>query len=321
MPISRSSVANRPAKAAVSSRSPLSRSTPGRWSMHSFAAARASAGPPTNCRAQAERGRAAPRSAGTTWSASPMRSASAAADEATGEDQLLGPGGTDQPGQPLGAAGAGDDPQLDLRLAEGGVVGGDPDVGAQRQLAATAEGVAVDRGDHRLGDRGHRPERVLQHGRRAGSCRRAPMAAISLMSAPAANTCSTTGDHHGGDVGRAPPPPSPARRSAAAWPRRGRSSSAGRAGARRPRPATSSRTVDPRRTDFGASLMTRTLRRVGPDRTSESAEIVSTKRADLERFKAQWSRPFAPTGFARAEVAECPRRVDRRSPPGRRGRR
>ena len=52
---------------------------------------------------------------------------------------LLGP---DQPGQPLGAAGAGDDAEQDLGLAEHGVLGGEPDVGAERELAPAAEGVA-----------------------------------------------------------------------------------------------------------------------------------------------------------------------------------
>ena len=56
----------------------------------------------------------------------------------------------------------GDDPEQDLRLAEGGVVGRDADVGAERELAAAAEGVAVDRRDDRLGDPRDRGERRLQ---------------------------------------------------------------------------------------------------------------------------------------------------------------
>ena len=43
-------------------------------------------------------------------------------DEAAGEDQVLGARRTDEPGEPLGAAGTGDDPQQDLRLTELGVV-------------------------------------------------------------------------------------------------------------------------------------------------------------------------------------------------------
>ena len=68
-------------------------------------------------------------------------------DLAAGEDQVLGPGRTDQAGQPLGAAAAGDDPEQDLGLAELGGVADDPEVAGQRQLAAAAEGVAGHRGD------------------------------------------------------------------------------------------------------------------------------------------------------------------------------
>ena len=54
--------------------------------------------------------------------------------------------------QPLGAAAAGNDSQIDFRLAEAGVLSGDDDVAAHRQLAAAAQGKADHRGDHRLGD-------------------------------------------------------------------------------------------------------------------------------------------------------------------------
>ena len=47
-------------------------------------------------------------------------------------------------------------PRLDLGQPEHGVLGGEPHVAGQRQLAAAAEGVAVDRGDDRLG-------RLLEH--------------------------------------------------------------------------------------------------------------------------------------------------------------
>jgi hypothetical protein len=67
-----------------------------------------------------------------------------------GEDQVLGPRRADQPGQPLGAARAGDEAELDLGLAELGVVGDDPPVAGQRQLAAAAERVPGDGRDHRL---------------------------------------------------------------------------------------------------------------------------------------------------------------------------
>ena len=61
-----------------------------------------------------------------------------------GEDQVLGLRRADQPGQPLGAAGAGDDAEQDLRLADLGRGAQHPEVGAQRQLVAAAEGVAGD---------------------------------------------------------------------------------------------------------------------------------------------------------------------------------
>src|SRR5258708_6510507 len=61
--------------------------------------------------------------------------------------------GVDQPRQPLGPTGAGDDPEVDLGLADGGpaVVDHDPVVARERQLAATSQRVAIDRGDHDLG--------------------------------------------------------------------------------------------------------------------------------------------------------------------------
>src|SRR5580698_6719128 len=83
-------------------------------------------------------------------------------DEPAGEHDVLGPGRADQAGQPLGAAGAGDQAEQDLGLAEAGALPGDPEVGAQGELQAAAEGVAGDRGDDRLADPGHGGERVLQ---------------------------------------------------------------------------------------------------------------------------------------------------------------
>src|SRR6185312_3590408 len=60
--------------------------------------------------------------------------------------------GADETGQPLRAAEAGDDPELDLGLAEERRAGGDPHVARHRELAAAAEGETVDgrdRGDPR----------------------------------------------------------------------------------------------------------------------------------------------------------------------------
>ena len=53
----------------------------------------------------------------------------------------------DQPRQPLGAAEARDDPEVDLRLAERGRLRGDAEVAGHRQLAAAAERQRVHRGD------------------------------------------------------------------------------------------------------------------------------------------------------------------------------
>ena len=55
----------------------------------------------------------------------------------------------DQPRQPLRAAEAGDDPELDLRLAEQRRARRDAHVAGHRELAAAAEGEAVDGGDRR----------------------------------------------------------------------------------------------------------------------------------------------------------------------------
>ena len=78
-------------------------------------------------------------------------------DHAAGQDQLLGVADVGRAGEPLGAAPAGDDPEVDLGLAEVGVLGREPDVAGQRHLAAAAERVAVDGGDRRLA---HRLEHV-----------------------------------------------------------------------------------------------------------------------------------------------------------------
>src|SRR6266545_547780 len=69
-------------------------------------------------------------------------------DDVTGRARLA-----DEPRQPLRAAGAGDDPERRLRLADARapVLDHDPEVTAQRQLAAAAERVAVDGRDDRLG--------------------------------------------------------------------------------------------------------------------------------------------------------------------------
>src|SRR5205814_3728547 len=66
----------------------------------------------------------------------------------------------DQPRQPLRPAEPGHDPEVDLRLAEGRRLGGDPEVTRHRQLAAPAERERVDRRDRHgrgLLHPGHQP--------------------------------------------------------------------------------------------------------------------------------------------------------------------
>ena len=60
--------------------------------------------------------------------------------DAAGEAQVHRLGLADRAGQPLGAADAGDHPELDLGLAEDGGIRGDHDVAQHRQLAAAARG-------------------------------------------------------------------------------------------------------------------------------------------------------------------------------------
>ena len=69
---------------------------------------------------------------------------------AAGEDQVHRLGLADRARQPLRAADARDDAELDLGLAEFRVVGGDDEIALHRELAAAAERKARDRRDHRL---------------------------------------------------------------------------------------------------------------------------------------------------------------------------
>ena len=63
------------------------------------------------------------------------------------QDQVLRPAEPDDPWQPLRGAGAGNDAEPELRLAELRGIGRDTDVAGERKLAAAAERVTVDRGD------------------------------------------------------------------------------------------------------------------------------------------------------------------------------
>ena len=70
----------------------------------------------------------------------------------------------DEPGKPLRAARARQDPQLDLGLAETGRGDADPVVAGHRRLQAAAERGAVDCGDNRLRRVLHRLDRLVQAG-------------------------------------------------------------------------------------------------------------------------------------------------------------
>ena len=83
------------------------------------------------------------------------------ADEVAAEIEQVGAAEPDEPRQPLRAAAAGDEPELDLGLAQLRVVGADPHVAAHRELESAAEAEAVDRGDERSPRRIHSmPDRV-----------------------------------------------------------------------------------------------------------------------------------------------------------------
>ena len=78
---------------------------------------------------------------------------SARADRRAREHSLHGDVLARRARPPLRAAGAGDDPEVDLGLAEPRGVAGDDEVAHQRQLAAPTQRVAVHGRDQRLGER------------------------------------------------------------------------------------------------------------------------------------------------------------------------
>jgi hypothetical protein len=80
-------------------------------------------------------------------------------DRPAGQHQILRAGRTDQARQPLRATAPGNHPQGDLGDAEPSIGGRHPPVAGERDLAPAAQGVPVDRGDHRLGDLRKRTER------------------------------------------------------------------------------------------------------------------------------------------------------------------
>ena len=75
---------------------------------------------------------------------------------AAGERHFHGLGFAHSAGQALRTPGTGNHAQLDLGLAEFGVVGGDDEVTQHSQLAAATQGETGDGGNHRLADAAHR---------------------------------------------------------------------------------------------------------------------------------------------------------------------
>ena len=189
MPVFWSSVANSAAKCSRSISSPVARSTSRPWLTACLAARSASAGPAAYWRDHVPGGLVdlgvRHHLVGQADGQRLVRGHVPA-----GEDEVLGLGRADQPGQPLRAAGAGDDAEQDLGLPDLGALAQHPEVGAEREFEPAAERVAGDRRHHRLGDVRHGGERRLQRGRPRRPSPGTPSAAISLMSAPAAKTRS-----------------------------------------------------------------------------------------------------------------------------------
>src|SRR5512146_1050522 len=72
-------------------------------------------------------------------------------EDPRGQDHLERTAHPDQPRKTLGAPAGGEDPQVDFRQADGGVLRRDPDRAGERHLETAPEGIAVDRGDDGLG--------------------------------------------------------------------------------------------------------------------------------------------------------------------------
>jgi hypothetical protein len=105
-------------------------------------------------------------------------------DQLAGQDQPHRLARTDHAREPLRAAAARDDPEVDLRLPQARGVRGDAQVAGQRQLAPAAEREAVDHRDHRLGAR-RRSLSKTRPSRHRARCSSGVRSANSAMSAPA----------------------------------------------------------------------------------------------------------------------------------------
>ena len=112
-------------------------------------------------------------------------------DRVAGEDHLGARMTPDAAREPLGAAEAGDDPEVHLGLAEPGLLARVDEVAGERELAAAAEREAVHRGDGRDRQRARAARGTpCARLREARAPRPGAIADISAMSAPATNAFS-----------------------------------------------------------------------------------------------------------------------------------
>ena len=144
---------------------------------------------------------------GTTWFARPDPVRLVGGDRVADQVHLERLGLAHQPRQPLRAAEAGDDPEVDLGLAEGGRLGRDAEVARHRQLAAAAERDRVDRRDRDRATTAPSPR--MKRVRRTRAARapsaRASIFVNSLMSAPAREGEDVRGgDHQRAQLARRP---------------------------------------------------------------------------------------------------------------------
>ena len=111
-------------------------------------------------------------------------------DHAAAEDEFQRPALAHQPRQALRAGEAGHQAELDLGLAELRGVGREPQRAGHRQLAAAAQGEAVDRGDDGLAQLLDQVEDAAARVRACALAASGVSVASSLMSAPATNAFS-----------------------------------------------------------------------------------------------------------------------------------
>ena len=110
-------------------------------------------------------------SRGTTFSTSPHVVRGRRVDELAGHVEVLRAADADETRETLSAAASGDEPELDLRLAELRVVGRDADVAAHRELEPSAEAEPVDRCNERRARRVHPVPELLDPAGRAALVR------------------------------------------------------------------------------------------------------------------------------------------------------